>query len=686
MENIEEFYQHLMQRIFAESNVEEEELFQEQVFIDNLIDVLHDAGELNNGIRCQHKTRGIKIDGYDINPELNTLDLLVADFRSGEAAIAVVTPSDYNRSFKRARTFIDRCMKDTFVDGIEESAEIHDLIRTVREEWDNLRRIRIILITNGQVKKFDGSSESLEGRIDVSYQIWDLNRMYRFVSSGNKGEPINVDISAFMDQPLNYVSAPSQDGSYDTYLCVIPGTFLFDLYDKWGTKLLERNVRAYLQARGKVNRGIRKTLKEEGHMFMAYNNGITVTAQSVKIIGSQDGKCIQAIEDFQIVNGGQTTASIWHARSKDKANLVDVYVQMKLTVISDEETLDSMVPLISEYSNSQNKVNTADFSANDPFHINVEKLSRRVYAPDTEGGNNETLWFYERSRGSYDETRNRERTPARIKAWDKIHPRRQKFDKVQLAKLEKTWMLQPHVVSTGGQKNFSSFQLDIKEQGLQKVDEKYFKELVAKLIIWKEAEKIVSRQGIPGYRANIVTYTLASILKHTSRRINLADIWEKQEISLAFENTVDAVAYKIRELITDTEYNVTEYCKKKVCWEKIQDNKTIKDTIPTSLKKELINVAPPTYTNTTTSPMIKVNEKDEQTIERVKQVESAIWKKLSRWGKQTGALQTWENGICYSVGKRLSYGNEPTLKQAKNAEKIYEKAKNLGFDAQSELE
>jgi len=264
---------------------------------------------------------------------------------------------------------------------------------------------------------------------------------------------------------------------------------------------------------------------------------------------------------------------------------------MKMTVIDSTEQIEKVAPKISKYSNTQNRVSTADFSANDPFHISLEKLSNSIWAPDPTGGGQQTMWFYERARGSYDETRNRERTPARIRTWDAIHPRKQKFDKVMLAKIEETWALRPFIVSRGGQKNFLEFAIEMGERGTREVDEEYYRDLISKLIIWKSAEKIISDQNEPGYRANIVTYTLSWLLYLTGQRINLQNVWKTQAIGEGLKETIDFLSFKARHHILSTDDNVTEFCKRENCW-----NELLKETIqlPSSVNTELIDTSKPT--------------------------------------------------------------------------------------------
>ena len=101
-------------------------------------------------------------------------------------------------------------------------------------------------------------------------------------------------------------------------------------------------------------------------MFFSYNNGLTATAEIEVSQETDSTKSIKSIKNLQIVNGGQTTASVHYSKFKFDADLSRVFVQMKLSVV-DPELLETIVP-IAEYANTQNKVNAADFFANHPFH------------------------------------------------------------------------------------------------------------------------------------------------------------------------------------------------------------------------------------------------------------------------------------------------------------------------------
>ena len=365
-----------------------------------------------------------------------------------------------------------------------------------------------------------------------------------------------------------------------SYLLALPGSLLADIYDKYGERLLEQNVRTFLQFRGKVNKGIRNTLTNEPEMFFAYNIGLTVTAEDVEIVNTY----MTAVKNLQIVNGGQTTASIFMSKLQNKKgiDLDKVFIQVKLSVI-DSEKVDDVVPLISQYANTQNKVNAADFFSNHPYHKRIEDFSRRMLAPSAVGGLTETHWYYERARGQYANAQTK-MTKLQKNKFLNLNPKNQMFTKTDLAKYENSFAELPHFVSKGAQWNFGKFAESIGgndnikgiwEKDNTHINELYFKNLIAKAIIFNYLDKNMMQQNwYGGYKANIVTYSIAkfsNIVKELGLSINFQRIWEKQNISDAFKRQLIDIAEIINREITDTPLNVTQYCKHESCWYKIRD-------------------------------------------------------------------------------------------------------------------
>ena len=164
----------------------------------------------------------------------------------------------------------------------------------------------------------------------------------------------------------------------------------------------------------------------------------------------------KSLKNLQIVNGGQTTSSIYYAFKKN-IDISRIKVQMKLSVIEKKELIDKIIPEISRCANTQNKVDSADFSSNHKFHTTIEKISRRrSYKPQGQSYTN-TKWFYERTRGSYNDTRNKIMDRQKRKSFDAECPKKQMFVKTDLAAYVNSWNQKPFLVSLGPQKNFLIF-------------------------------------------------------------------------------------------------------------------------------------------------------------------------------------------------------------------------------------
>jgi hypothetical protein len=340
----------------------------------------------------------------------------------------------------------------------------------------------------------------------------------------------------------------------------------------------------------------------------------------------------------------------------------------------DASRMDTIVPRICEYANSQNRVNAADFSANDPFHRAVEELSRTIWAPAAGGSQRQTRWFYERARGQFADARGRERTPARTKAFDAVHPRSQMFTKTDLAKFENSWMQRPHIVSRGAQKNFQEFTIELKGRGRVDPDEHYFQHLVAKAILFRETERIVRREGYAGYRANIVTYTVAWLSHATAQRLNLDLVWADQCVPEGLRAIIEVVAKHVHQTIVDSpgQANVTEWCKKEACWKRCQD-------LDISVRLDGPWLGPHGRRRAPDRGTDRPNLDEMQTIARVKEIEPSTWFGIAKWAKETDNLEPWQRGLAFSIGKLLAAGRDPTRKQATQGQKIQQEASRLGF-------
>jgi len=577
---IDEYYTEFMQDMFARSGAEEN--FTEVIFTERMCDFLVDQATIENYAYTGYKNspRGIRADAWDYNDDTEILSLFTTDFRFN-SELETLSNADVNRNFRRLERFFTESMDHKFLAALEESSPGYELAQEIydKNRAKVISRIQFFLLSNTQLSKRVSAiaTNEIEG-YSCTYDIWDISRLHRIESSGKAREDITVDFQEFVPKGIPCLPAFTGSDEFASYLLVMPGEVVADLYDRYGERLLEQNVRTFLQFRGKVNRGIRNTIQNEPEMFFAYNNGLTATAEQVQT-DNLSGR-IQSVTNLQIVNGGQTTASLFTANKNknNKVNLSKVYVQVKLTVIPPEK-IETVVPRISEYANTQNKVSAADFFSNHPFHLRVEEISRRLWAPSPQGGLRESHWFYERARGQYANAQ-ANLTSAKQKEFLSKNPRSQMFTKTDLAKFEYSLGMQPHIVSSGAQKNFARFASETGqewEKDEKQFNELYFQNVIAKAILFRFLDKSVMKQDwYGGYKANINTYSLAKLahmVSETGRSLDLTQIWRDQKISPALETQLLIIAELVNEHIQDTPEsvtNVTEWCKKEWCWKKLQ--------------------------------------------------------------------------------------------------------------------
>lgn len=547
-------------------------------------EVLHDfenAFYLATGLR----NRKIRIDGYALDEFDYTLYLIVADF-NGEDDEKILTRKEAEQIFEWPMRFIDEVYNNNLGNRIEISTAAADLADLVLRKRSKINKFRILLFTDriksGQIDNF--ALKEYDNK-PIECQIWDIDRLYKISLAQSGRESIEINFKDYLSDGIPCLEASNfGQTEYRCFLCVIPGEVLASIYDYYGAQLLEGNVRSFLSTKVAVNKKIRQTILTAPKMFFAFNNGISATAVEVVIEDTAHGKFITYVRDFQIINGGQTTASLSNARFRDKADLSNINVQMKLTELNGnrDETQD-LLQKISRSSNSQNKVSDADFFSTHPFHIRMEQISRRLFAPAIGGAQHDTHWFYERARGQYLQAQMR-MTKAERNRFLLQNPKSQLISKTDFAKARNSWRCLPHIVSKGAQRNFMEFAQWVDEKWAlsdQNFNERYFQESIALYILFKHVEKLISQQPWyeKGYRANIVTYSIAlfsHLLKkqYNEQVLDLQIIWNKQGVPEIITKQMVILTKVVYESITNPSRgnaNVTQWCKQEACWKRVKN-------------------------------------------------------------------------------------------------------------------
>ena len=566
-----DLHQEVLQRSGADAALQ----LREEAFTEYVLELLSEHNEADGAEICYYEARSAgpvpaaKLNACSLSGDGATLDLFVSLYRGTGETEDVGLP-ETRRQFQLLRGFLRRVL-DGFHTKMEEAGDAFHAAQRIFEAKDSLTTVRLFFLTDGSVRSLELEQEPF-GELEVRPVVWDLDKLSR-LRVGHR-EVIELDFENDFGGAIPCLQTRDATGEYRTFLAFFPAPLLAQIYGQHGQRLLERNVRAFLQAKGKINKGLQKTLKEEPHRFLAYNNGLCCTAAEVKVEGGRGMHgLLKWVKDFQVVNGGQTTASIYHALKKEKVDIRQVEVQVKLTVLKDFATVPQIVPLISRFANSQNKVNAADFSANGRFHQQLEELSRTVWAPATGGLERGTHWYYERALGSYADDKSTAGKGVAGRTWVENNPPEQKFTKTDLAKFEHAWRGLPHLVCLGADKNFVKFAEQMEDDGEPLVDLNYFKLLVGKAILWRAAQALFDTLDLEGYRANSVAYAVAWMAEKSGQRIDLMAIWEKQRLTTALSEALKLACKAAWEFLTGREGNVGEASKREECWRAFRELK-----------------------------------------------------------------------------------------------------------------
>lgn len=680
-ENIElkRFYQSCIQDIRNEQLSREEGGSLEELFTEWSVDMLADAGETENSrVAFDEKALGTKnqhkVNGYSISDNYETIDLFITIFK-GTDEPSKIGKDEIDTAGKRILNFFRKGIYKEYVNEIEESSPIFDFAHTLSNSPDlkaNLVRVNAMIITDGLYNGSVPTAVEIYG-YPFNYRIIDIEYLYNI--SEKSHIPIEIDFKA---EGFNIpcIESASVNDEYQSYLAVMPGAALATIYERFGSRLLEQNVRSFLQFTGKINKGIRSTILNEPHMFLAFNNGIAATAEAVDIERSDAGLLISKIKDFQIVNGGQTTASIYHTYKKDKADISGISVQIKLSLVKNHEKFSEIVSRISEYANTQNKVSISDLSSNRPFHIELEKLSRTIVTPHTPEKPNQTKWFYERARGQYKNARLKEGfTKSKQKAFDLMHPKMQLFTKEEFAKYQNCFqeiydgrklVIGPYIVARGNQKNYAQF---INYNEIKKPDNVYFEDAIAKAIIFRSAEKIygIKPNAIGDMRFLTVPYSISYLGYKTEYKLDLYKIWKNQSISFQLTTFLRDLMVNVETFIKSNAPGSLygEWAKKEECWTALKEQTFNLDF--SVIEKDFIDPANKNQRVRLTDDEA-LQQKINEEFEKIRSVPYEYWHKIEEWGKQTKELTDQQCNVAFTLAGRV-----------RNKSKISEYERNTGI-------
>lgn len=684
MTELEKYYQRLNQEVYAVQTTSEDGDTQEQAFTGCCIDLLSDSGETENPAlaydeRDLHTRKQHKVNGYAISENYETVDLFISLYKP-EECVWPVYKEDITQAAKRLTNFFSRAFDGGYENEVAESSDVFVLAHTLgsfNELREKLVRVNAFILTNGEYKGDAPARAEVCGRAMI-YNVIDIKSLFQMDQSSRLSIEIDFKEQGFK---IPCMSSGTDNGEYTAYIAVMPGECLAKLYEDFGARLLEQNVRSFLQFGGNINKGMRETIRNAPDMFFAYNNGIAATADGIQL--DYTGKYITKLNNFQIVNGGQTTASIFYTRKKYKADISKVAVQVKISVVRDKEHYSDIVSSISRFANTQNKVNSADFTANNPVLVRFEKLSRQILTPITADSPLQTYWFFERARGQYQTLKQQAGSGKKARdIFEKTHPNRQKITKTELAKYINSWeeftryqklVIGPHIVALGNEKNYARFISYSMPRDIKEVNNIYFEDTVAKAILFRDADKRygTKKSGNPiGELKNVVVpYTLSLLNKITEGRLDLYKIWKAQKPSPALSNFIYDLMRQVNAFIIEcaegTHY--IEWAKREECWEKVKAHKFEYNI--DEIDSDLFDPANP--------PVRRIIAISDDAVEEARPEEQIIgsvmpetWEKIAVWGRESGFLDIQLQNTAREIARKMKKAKKPTVSELDRASSI----------------
>lgn len=677
-------------------NAQIESVLPDEYFLEDALDKLTAMGELTDPVirPIQKRCRNNKImafDAYGFDASDKSFVLISNDFK--DTADATLTRTELDTIRTRMLNFIQEAFDERLQEYFDLTDEMlpvgRNIARRMKKDYvdldndDSIDQIKLYIITNKTLSDKVTSlrcDDFLDKRVELN--VWSIKRFYDLYQSGKDREPILIETDKYGIKGIPCIKAEmSGNLDYDAYLAIVPGYFLHSIYYDHGSRLLEGNVRAFLSNRGKINKGIRETIRKEPTKFFAYNNGIACTA--AKITLSDDKRFITSMEDLQIINGGQTTASLTSAVIKDKLPLDNIFVPMKLTVVKNDD-YDMMIQNISRYANSQNSVKNSDFFSNHPFHRVFEALSKKIPAPVSGDNVNNTFWYYERSRGKYDQEQFKITRKSEKEAFARRYPKSQLIKKEDLAKFFTcAELLRPDVVSKGGEKCMSFFAEYIDSQ-YQKTPEyfndEFFKLAICYAILFKTTDKIVKNSdwyiSASYIKPFIVPHTISKIIVNLPKGycLDYDLIWRKQTLYPSLSCQIEKVAHATNEFIRNSVGSAREYCSKEETWKRYKevslslDPQFVNDLISKEVMDERIQG----------EIKEKKLEKDVNWLVEIYNLGNSYWTDLLKEGMKRHILSPMETdllnlAIAFTAGKKV-----PSEKQAKLIWKIRNKLDQAG--------
>lgn len=651
---------------------------QEQAFTRYVMDALEELSESTQCDLAYHeKSLGTpdqqKLNGYAINDlgEGTILDLYVTYFDGAANSPFNAGKENITKAEKRAANVARKLIYGDFTNENPVSSPLYELARAMEDGQqfkESLSKIRIFIVTNGIYEGQSPKTINIAGYA-ISYDVIDFVRLVEFKK--NELKPIEIDAAEILNGTglsISCMKANNPNPDYDVYVAVIPAQFLVSIYEQYDTRLMQQNVRTFLMFSRKngANQGMRTTIKDEPARFLAYNNGISATADSIEL--DESGHNLLKIGNLQIVNGGQTTGVIYYCAKRLKMDVSDVFVQAKISVIHNKQKFAEIVENISRYANTQTKVNTADFSSNNESLKVFERFTNYTLVP-LGAPNQNTYWFFERTRNQYANTLAVEGfTPSLKKKFQARKPKCQAFNKERLALCVNSYaevnkgdaQISPRWSVKGKQETFSRFVKHILPAP-SKIDNIFFEDSIAKIIIFTTMEKLYGKKpnAIGDLRNVVVPYTLSLFTLLTDSQLDLYKIWMNQSLSEPLQKALYDLMVQVNAFILaeSPKTNVMEWTRASdECWKLVKKNKDNWILDCESIKDDMVIPGSKRKKNKQ-----HFNEGEEILVsdeEKIMAIPWEKWDEIIAWGAESGLLsESQRTDLLYKIRDNIKHNH-----------------------------
>ena len=668
------------------SFVSEARPFNNNVLINGAQSYLQGTTGVENWIEfyLTNESKSYRIDGYGFDDEGDILYLVFSEFHQDEN-VKTIDVEKIREGLAYLSSFI-KCLNDNSIfEDLDESDQSEVTILNDLKEKISSRKIELLYLTNCIAPPNYKKEEELKG-IKHDHSVLGFSEMYRFhITADDIEHSINIDLPEINSgKGLDILKATEESDKLEGYLLKMPGRILAEIYESHKVALLESNIRFYLQDKANTNKGILRTIRgdkkngviAEPEMFFSYNNGISATCTNIEL--TEKGQ-LSNIYGLQIVNGGQTTASIHQILGTEYDAFLDkVSVQMKLSVIKDEQGKEDIIRKIAEYANTQNPIKKSDLTSNNSFIISLETFSKNTAPPSFTPGTVVSKWFFERKVGEYNNLQLNAKKESRFEAFVNVFPKKQMIKKTDFAKRAWAWGMPdkngkkevlPYVASKSAEIVYRKY-IDTVENNKIEADLAYYKTSIAKEILYKKIYTLLPDLGVSGYKSNVALYTL-SWLSYLSRdKIDLSSIWDKQDVSRQLIQEFKKMIPLVHAIILtpnneNSEHygkNIGEFTKKEECWSLLKKKRfSLDDNIPEITAPEIV------WGNDGGPNSNRLHETEE------------FWNKMTVWALSCDCMGDREKSMMFSVSRILKNGKPFTTRQEKFRDDILEKALREGF-------